>query len=703
MKWPGATDRVLLACAICAGVGAALTSGGWSAFVLVGLVVGMVMPARRAVRAALVVGLGLGFVSATASVAADEAVLATSLPSGPIELDVRLLADPMVGRYGWAVRGDAPDLVPILLTGDQPTEAVAFDVVRVTGLLRSAPGTLRGRPYAARLAVDDLSVVETSLWFAPANRIRSRVQGAVAGWESPGAALVSGFLIGDIEHLPDVQREQLTASGLSHFVAVSGSNVALFLALWWVVTAPLALSPRTRAMTGVAGVALFVMVTRWEPSVLRAGVMVGALLVGRAVGVPLTAWGSLAVAVVGLVVADAWIVQEVGFQLSAAATAGLLVGSGLFAGRGPGWLTAPLGATVSAQVAVAPFLLVHFGSVPLFSPLANLIAGPLVALSTTIGGIGALVGAVPLVRIAVGLAAMVVEIAAVSSRLPVVGWFGFLGIVALAVGVAWPRTRVPAIAVAVVVMVLFLVQVTGQPPPSMVALDVGQGDAVLLTGGAGERILIDGGPDPRVLARKLTRLGVHRLDLLIVTHPHADHVGGLTAVIGAIEVGEVWWAPVADAGAMGEVLDMIDHHGVPLREPKAGERFTVGSVGIEVLGPVRRYVGLNDASLVVVAEVNGWRVSLSGDIETYAQADLGPIEADVLKVPHHGGGTSSAGWLRASAGAVAVVSVGQNDYGHPAPWVIEVLETAGAQVCRTDRDGDVEVILDQASGSLSGC
>ena len=119
---------------------------------------------------------------------------------------------------------------------------------------------------------------------------------------------------------------------------------------------------------------------------------------------------------------------------------------------------------------------------------------------------------------------------------------------------------------------------------------------------------------------------------------------------------------------------------------------------------MRRYVSPNDESLVVKVTVGEAAVLFSGDIEVPAQHDLGPLPSVVLKVPHQGAATSDAGWLAASAGRVAVVSVGPNQFGHPVPWVLEALEAAGALVCRTDRGGDV--VIDVAGSEpvvRSGC
>jgi competence protein ComEC len=179
-----------------------------------------------------------------------------------------------------------------------------------------------------------------------------------------------------------------------------------------------------------------------------------------------------------------------------------------------------------------------------------------------------------------------------------------------------------------------------------------------------------------------------------MTHGDADHAGGLEALPGRIGIGEIWersaphQSPSGDrflAGAM--VL------GIPVRQPTVGVRADLGILQIEVLGPERRYASANDQSMVLIVTGPSRTMLLSGDIEVVAQAELTGLDVDVLKVPHHGGGTSDSDWLASTGAELAVISVGTNDFGHPVPWVIEVLEASGAVVQRTDVDGTVVVDL----------
>ena len=250
---------------------------------------------------------------------------------------------------------------------------------------------------------------------------------------------------------------------------------------------------------------------------------------------------------------------------------------------------------------------------------------------------------------------------------------------------------------------------TADAPFTLTALDVGQGDALLLRA-PGATVLVDTGvPDADVL-RLLRREGVERLDLLVVTHAHLDHVGGAPDVLSALPVDVVWMHPVPDD------LDVVaEHHAtlreaerraVPIRGPPPGAVVRIGSLVLEVLGPPpgRPYdwtrSELNNMSIVLRASVDGvGSVLLAGDAEREAQADLltrwrEQLRADVLVVPHHGSRTSDPALLAAVGAHTAVISVGRdNRHGHPHPEIVQGLEEAGMQLHRTDRDGTVRIAV----------
>jgi competence protein ComEC len=246
-------------------------------------------------------------------------------------------------------------------------------------------------------------------------------------------------------------------------------------------------------------------------------------------------------------------------------------------------------------------------------------------------------------------------------------------------------------------------------PFTLTALDVGQGDALLLRS-SGATVLVDTGEPDADVVRHLRREGVERLDLLIITHAHLDHVGGAPSVLEAIPVGVVWMHPVPaeiDVVAQyAETLRAAERRGVPIRGPPAGAVVAIGELRLEVLGPPpgRPYgwtrSELNNTSIVLRASVAGsGSVLLAGDVEREAQADLLAVHrqrlrVDVLVVPHHGSRTSDPAFLVATGAHTAVISVGRsNRHGHPHPEVLQTLESAGMRIHRTDREGTVRIAV----------
>ncbi|MDX1689980.1 MAG: ComEC/Rec2 family competence protein [Acidimicrobiia bacterium] len=580
---------------------------------------------------------------------------------------------------------------PLLAAGDE---------VAVAGSIDRGPATYRGDPAAGWFGADAMERLGGPA--APVmrlgNALRDRVRAGLAPWwPEPGAVLVAGFLTGDVGDLPEADAEDLRRAGLSHFVAVSGSNVALFLLGLALVLGPLAWGPRRRAVAGLAGLGVFVVATRWEPSVVRAATMAALALTGRLAGIAVDAWTALGTAVVVLVLVSPELAVDLGFQLSVAATAGVLAGATIFDGRRPRWAWTAAGATLAAQVAVAPILLARIGTVSAAAPLANPVAAPIVAAATALGGVGTLSGLDAVTAVAVRLGDLVLAVGRAAAPLPQLGAALVLAVgTAAVIGVRFPRTRVVLGLLAA--GALGAAALPAGPPagPEMTVLDVGQGDAILLRGPDGTVILVDGGPDPGVLAGALRARGIGRIDLVVASHEHADHTAALAAIAHRLDVRTLWHPGLpGDGGPLDRLAATVAARGGRVATPGPGTTVGVGPFTIEVLGPLRRYASPNDGSLVLVVRAAGSSVLLAGDIETFAQADLGPIRADVMKVPHQGAATSDHDWLRASAPRVAVISVGPNDFGHPDEAVIATLEEAGAVVLRTDRDGDVVVRLDR--------
>jgi competence protein ComEC len=216
-------------------------------------------------------------------------------------------------------------------------------------------------------------------------------------------------------------------------------------------------------------------------------------------------------------------------------------------------------------------------------------------------------------------------------------------------------------------------------------------------------VLFDGGPDEEEVAMELAALGVKRLDVVVASHPHADHIVGLPAVLARVPVGIVLQPGCDRSSPLQRELDRAsaDEH-IDVRTPRAGDSFDVGHLRLDVLSPERCWTGTesdaNNDALVIRATFAEHVVLIASEPEEPAQEwmlESGmDLRADVLKVPHHGAATSVPEFFDAVDADVAIVSVGENDYGHPTAFTLDALVASGSEVWRTDRQGTITVTFE---------
>ena len=595
----------------------------------------------------------------------------------------------------------------------------------------------------------------------------------------PEAGLAAGILIGLRDLVDRDLATAFTTAGVSHVVAISGWNIAIVAAAVGAFAGKL--GRRRRSVVTMLAIVLYVVFAGASASVVRAGLMAGVVLLARESGRAGQAATALGWAVALLLLADPGLVLDAGLQLSALATAGLIVWATPFGealariGRGhlPAWLTESLGVSLAAQAATLPLILASFGRLSIVAPAVNLVVVPLVAPAMAAGlvamGAGAFVmagapwavGAVlaapgwVLFRVVVAIvqAAAAIPFASIALTPPMDGLAAVLAgllIVGLhyrlrgrgrpataeAAGAfaptaptrnaatrsvathsaspfpatgRWSRTAALVLAVAVLVAGgVFAARPAGIA--RITVLDVGQGDAILVEGSNGGRLLVDGGPDPTRLLVALDRVlppWDRRLDTIVLTHPHEDHVAGLPVLLDRYRVRRVFEPGTRGLGpGYAAWLERLTRPGAPERRGlAAGDRLTVDEIAMTVLWPIAGKIpleppdggtGINNVSIVLLGSVGPRRFLLAGDAEEAVDPSLiaaGLPRLDLLKVAHHGSRTATTqAFLDVARPRVAIISAGVgNPYGHPTKPTLDRLRAIGAEVHRTDREGSVSV------------
>ena len=606
-----------------------------------------------------------------------------------------------------------------------------------SGKLSPAP---IGKPFAGYLKLLEPPVLVES---APryqmlAANLRSGLHESLRFSSEAAQGLVPGLALGDSSALRPELANQMKAAGLTHLIAVSGTNVTLLIVVVLAVLRGFRVSRNWQYLVTVIALFAFVVLVRPQPSVLRATVMGLVALAATFSKSNKSPVPALSVAVIGLVALDPWLAVSYGFALSVAATAGLILWVNriqTFLDRTipklvPLWVIQIMTVTSAAQFSVFPILVALGSPISLSSIPANMLAVPLAGPAMVLGLLAALISPISQVLgVAIAwlagcfahLIAIVAKLGAAMDWLVIPWPSGKLGI-ALAllavsgvvqVGLTWRRLSAiqQSYSISIVLTCLALLWVNPSfslkqwPVPNwvMVSCDIGQGDATVIRVGRNEAVVVDVGGDAEAIDRCLTDLHIKRIPVLLLTHFHADHVGGLEGAIGDRDVGQIRVSPLNDPPSttafVNDVLERLNQKSTVMTYP---ERFVVNGVTFTCIWPSELILGqgsdANNASVAVAVDVAGVSILLAGDIEPPAQdkivRDLPEIDFDVIKVAHHGSKYQSSDFANWADAEIAFISVGKdNDYGHPAPETILLYELTGSQVFRTDIGGDLAVSI----------
>ncbi len=559
-----------------------------------------------------------------------------------------------------------------------------------------------------------LSYTGTASSWSPAawNRRIARRLRRHAATRPDEIAMIEALVLGRGERLSDSTRDEFKRGGTYHLLVFSGLQIsiaaaAIALMLRW------AGAPRGSDLSLLAFALIAPAFIGTSASVARASCGIALYAISRFAKRPTSFENLWCVAALARLLSTPSDLTDPAFHLTYAGAASLL-----FLGK-------PLARTrlrwvaylFAAELAIAPLTLFHFHQYALGGSIATIVMTPIVFVMLMLG-IGFCATELSLFLDMIGLLNSLCSAINVAAS-PASGFFaappvialaaGLLGAL-LAIGLLRGRLRTAAVIIALLIPTAAAIhhslEARRVEHAEIAFLDVGQGDSILLRSGAAS-VLIDGGgrsDDPRfgesVLLPLLADRGVSRIDVVVLTHAHPDHCGGLEAVLRRMRVGELWLNPRRLRGECAQrMLEAAASSRTPIRLVEGERTARAGAFELRAFTSERphRRAPENNASIIVIATAFGRRTLLTGDIEREAERAIAPrlTASDILKVPHHGSRTSTGAELLAiAAPRWAVISCGRNNlFGHPHPSVTDALRHAGARTLRTDRNGTIVISL----------
>jgi competence protein ComEC len=532
---------------------------------------------------------------------------------------------------------------------------------------------------------------QPSRWAKSLDRIRDGLRAASGTGDS--GALIPGMVLGDTSLQSATFKNEMRRSGLTHLVAVSGANFAIvstfILYLMQFIFRKIPLRLGATAIFLIAFIAL----VRPSPSVLRAAAMAAVLLIAQGTHRGRDSLPALGFAIAAVVVADPWQVRDPGFALSVLATAGLLIAAPRlvekFSTVMPKSLAIVIATPLAATLFCAPVIVAISGQLSLLSIVANVLVAFAVAPITIVGFVAALISPVlpalsqlllwcvkPLAAFVAWVASVISDYSVISLATGAKSFFLVASVIALSY---FLNRKIVITGLLILIAISWLLRFPGSDW-QVANCDVGQGDSMVVNLGDHRAIVIDTGPDSIAEDRCLHQLGVKTIELLILTHVHADHVGGVDGAIRDRTVITQWFGNV-----------------------RAGTRATFhsdrGPVTVDVLWPQGQWADEqmsdpNNSSIAIVLRAPDFSLFAGGDMEPESQSQIAGIvgHVDIYKVCHHGSRFQDESLTRALSPTISVISVGEgNSYGHPAPETIQSLTRLGSRVLRTDLDGAIAI------------
>lgn len=551
----------------------------------------------------------------------------------------------------------------------------------------------------------------------------------------PYSYLLIGMLLGEKNFIPPHLKEVFTEAGIMHILAVSGLHVGIIAMALLALLSMLNLPKKLKLLTLILILIMYASITGFRPSVLRATIMFILLIGGKLINRSRNLNISLFFAGFLILLLNPLILYDAGFLLSFIVTFFIINLSPIFQelfSKIVAWIKNPLAVSTAAWIGIFPLSAYFFTKVSIISIVSNILIIPLTVVAVILGFVTFFIG-----MASISLAGIVANINYLVLSLITLIAKSFSSLPFAFVYVAQPSILVIILYYLMVFFIieLFYIKILSQKIKKKAALivlsitlliisvqifyptdnlkvnfiNVGEGDCILIEAPNKINILIDGGGTPqgdfdvgsKIVVPYLRRKGINEIDLLILTHPHLDHLEGLLPVLKEFKVGMVLDSGLlCDISAYKEFISLIQKKSIPYHKAKAGDNFVFSNnLEIFLLNPLYDSdfydeSDFNNASIVVKLFYKNADFLFTGDIEVTAGKKLlvwqNILQSDILKVGHHGSITSTnLEFLDKVDPRIAIITVGKNHFGHPSQKIIERLEDGNIQIYRTDEDGTI--------------
>ena len=606
-------------------------------------------------------------------------------------------------------------------------------------------GWLKSQGFAAYGRFNDYKIIGSS-WIPERTfaNFRKWIESRFADYLDPAeTGLLLGLLAGDRSGIPEALRSDFQRSGLVHVLAISGFHVVLLAGILMIFLKATGLPLRAVRIIAVALLFLYIPVTGGSPAVRRAVLMFSVPQIGALFQRPANTMNSLGVALILILLPEPGILWNPGFQLSVAATAGILIGSPLnpFANfpeslkKNKLWNTLrafaidPTYVTLCATLATAPFLVHHFKTLSPMAWLGNIVVVPGISWGMQ-AGLFALISPIDFLRehfcyaasFFLRLASLLTRLISDSSIASVtIGPFS----PAILLLIGFALTFIPAIRrnrIARIYCISCLALFAGifcynsyakamHPTWKLTTIDVGQGDSHLVEAPSGRHFLVDAGDNSRqdsgkdIIVPFLHHIGVRELDALIITHPDKDHFGGAKSILKTFPVKELWASDCAIKEHKPEWQQVIQEarkRNIPIRKIHRGILWKETYFEMQTIHPRNDIcVEANEGSITLRLKGLGHSAVLTGDLTVKGEKEIMKTDAylksDVLKLGHHGSKTSSSvPFLNAVNPSYALIPSGKNNrFRHPSKEVVQRLDSLNIPYINTAERGSISITFSE--------